>query len=172
MIEKRRELKALELERERLENEKPKEWRPPFKWVFRFNQSKRVVNRDKILVIMFNKKNQIEPPKLMPIYGNLIVYNNKVYKYHAKKIWTMLVMGKPQVYCIREKDMEPISNQDSKELEELMLVKGRSTEYHRLLLQAAIAAQTKKEGPGVNAWLIGGVILVVVVGLLWYFLKG
>lgn len=165
-------LKVLEKERLRLEKEKEKLWKPPYKWQFKFMASKRASNSDKILVMMFNKKNQIEQPKFMPIYGNLIVWNQKVYIYRPKAIWTLMVMGKPQVYCIKEKDMEPISNISSKVLDEIMRTSGRITEYHKILLQAAIAAQTKKDGMKANGWIIAGVIIVVVGGLLWFFLKG
>lgn len=130
-------LEALEKERVAKPKEESKPWRVPFKWNFKFIQSKRASNSDKILVMMFNKKNQIEAPKFMPIYGNKIVYKNKVYLYRPKAVWTLMVMGKPQVYCIKEKDMEPISNISPEALEQLMLEKGRSTVYHRLLLDAA-----------------------------------
>jgi len=152
--------------------QKEKEWRPPFKWQFNFIQSKRASNSDKILVMMFNKKNQIEAPKFMPIYGNIIVWKEKVYVYRAKAIWTMMVRGKPQVYVIKETDMEPISNISSEKLNKLMIASGRGTVYHKLLLQAAVAAQTKKDTKQVN-WLIAGAIILVVIGLLiWFFTKG
>lgn len=171
-IDNQKLIEVLEKEKQRLLKEKDKLWKPPFKWKFKFIQSKRVSNSDKILVMMFNKKNQIEPPKFMPIYGNLIVWNHKVYVYRPKAIWTLMVIGKPQVYCIKEKDMEPISNISLKVLDEMMRTSGRTTEYHKILLQAAIAAQTKKDGIKANGWIIAAVILVVVGGLLWFFLKG
>ena len=151
---------------------KEKEWKTPFKWKMKFMQSKSVKKVDQILVMMFNKKQQIEPPKFMPIYGNIIVYKDKVYRYRPKAIWTMLVQGKPQIYAIKEKDMEPISNISDARLEKLMIDSGRGTEYHKLLLQAALAAQVKPQTKPINMWLVGGVILVVVGGLLWFFLKG
>lgn len=152
--------------------EKEKPWRPPFKWNFKFVQSKRAANSDKILVMMFNKKNQIEAPKFMPIFGNIIVWKNKVYVYRPKAIWTMMVLGKPQVYCIKEDDMEPISNISKEKLERLMVKSGRSTVYHKLLLQAALSAQVKKDTKQMN-WLIAGIVILVVVGaLIWFFTKG
>lgn len=150
-------------------NKKEKSWRPPFKWMFRFTQSKRVANSEKILVMMFNKKNQIEAPKFMPIYGNIIVYKDKVYKYNPKDIWTLLVLGKPQVYCIKEIDMEPITNRD---LHKIRLIPGRSTEYHKLLLQAAVAAKIKEASKPTN-WIVVAVVIAAVIGvLIWFFAKG
>jgi hypothetical protein len=159
-----------ELREYKREKEAPKEklWKIPFKWKFKFKQSKSIKKVDQILVMMFNKKNQIESPKFMPIYGNIIVYHDKVYKYNPKAIWTMLVVGKPQIYCIREIDMEPISNLDIAKV----IREGRSTQYHKLLLQAALAAQMKPTAKPMNMILIVIVILVVVGGLLWFFLKG
>lgn len=171
LIEDYRRLKAKE--REEIEAQLDKKgFKIPFKWKFKFTQSKSIKNVDKILVMMFNKKNQIEAPKFMPIYGNIIVYKNRVYKYNPKAIWTMLVIGKPQIYCIKEKDMEPISNLEIENISEENLKSGRSTEYHNLLLQAALAAQVKKDTKPVNMIVVVGIIIVVLGGLAWFFLKG
>jgi len=51
-----------------------KQFKYPFKWRMKFNQTRRRNNEDKILVIFLNKKNQIEVPRFMPIFdGNMIV---------------------------------------------------------------------------------------------------
>ena len=157
----------LEKEKIELESKNEKPFKIPFKWNFRIVQSRTLKNADKILVMLFNKKNQIEPPKLMTISGNIIVYKDCVYKYNPKAIWTFMIRGKPQIYCIREIDMEPISNLDINKIKQ----EERSTEYHKLLLKAALAAQIQPAKKPVN-WMVVGIVLILVVGgLLWFFMK-
>jgi hypothetical protein len=66
--------------------------------------AKRKINAENMLVIFLNKKNEIEPPKFMPIFdGNMIVWRNKPYEFDPRAVWRVKGMkGTPQAYLIKE----------------------------------------------------------------------
>jgi hypothetical protein len=83
-----RKQKLLQRDKETLETKK--QFKFPFNWRRKFSQSKRKNAEDKMLVLYLNKKNQIEPPKLMPIFdGNMIVWKNKPYEFDPRAVWTV-----------------------------------------------------------------------------------
>lgn len=70
-------------DRERLRNrseeteEKTRFLKWPWRWRRKFSQTSKPRNREMMLVFFLNKKNEIEPPKFMPIFdGNMIVWKN------------------------------------------------------------------------------------------------
>lgn len=147
----------------------------PFKWRWKFNQSKRIGN-DQILVLFLNKKNKIESPKFMPIFdGNMIVYKNKPYEFDPRAVWTIQgVRGNPQVYLIKEIDRRPVMNKFGKmvyrdsavsnmDIDEIR-ARGDSTESDEFLIKAALKAQTTQMKKGVSmALIVLGIIAVVGV---------
>jgi hypothetical protein len=160
-----------------------KKFRFPFKWHWKFKQAKAKANSDKALVLFFNKKNEIEAPVFMPIYsGNMIVYKNKAYEFDPRAIWRIKTKGYPMVYCIKEIDRKPINNKkgqlvfrdaaiSNNDIEQIRM-RGDSTESDEFLIKAALKAQTSKlEGKG--NWLIGGIIIVALIGVvIWLVSSG
>lgn len=147
-----------------------------------------------MLVIYFNKKNEIEPPKFMPIYdGNMVIWKNKPYEFDPRAIWRIKgVRGQPMVYCIKEIDRRPIknpetgrwkrdkqgrvvystdaavSNLDVDEIRE----RGDSTESDEFLIKAALKAQTSQTKKRVSVVIMIVIFLVVAGGLIWFFTSG
>jgi hypothetical protein len=178
------ERKVRELEMKLETKDKSKPFRLPFKWTWKFNQAKKAINTEKALVFFFNKKNEIEAPKFMPIFsGNMIVWKNKVYEFDPRAIWNLRMKGNPRVYCIREIDRRPIINKYGKpvmtkdgqiiygdaaisnlDIEEVRM-RGDSTESDEFLIKAALKAQTAQAQVKTNWIIIGVVLLIVVVGI-------
>lgn len=165
----------------------------PFRWKQKFLRSRRNRDPDQVLVVFFNKKNEIELPKFMPIFvGNMIVYKNKPYEFDPRAIWTIKgVRGNPRVYCIREIDRRPIKNKDgsfkrdkkgriiysvdsaisNNDLDEVR-ARGDSTESDEFLIKAALKAQTSQIKKQVNFAAIAIVALIVIGGLIWFLTSG
>ena len=164
--------------------EKTKPFKFPFKWRLKFNQAKRKSKRELMLVIFLNKKNEIEPPKFMPIFsGNMIVWKNKPYEFDPRAIWTMKGMkGSPRAYLIKEIDRRPVrnkygkivyqdaavSNQDLGEIRE----RGDSTESDEFLIKAALKAQTSSVKKNMNMAVIVVIIIAVIAGVIWFMSSG
>ena len=164
--------------------ERTKEFKFPFKWRFKLRSAKRKRYNDMILVFFLNKKNQIEPPKFMPIFdGNMIVWKNKPYEFDPRAVWTVQGMkGNPQAYFIKEIDRRPIRNKKGKpvyidaavsnlDIDEIR-ARGDSTESDEFLIKAALKAQTTQMKKGVNIALIVIVALIAVGGLIWFLVGG
>lgn len=160
-----------------------KQFRYPFKWRLKFNKAGRKVMSEKMLVLFLNKKNEIEPPKFMPIFdGNMIVWKNKPYEFDPRAIWRIKGIRKnPQAYLIKEIDRRPVrnkygkvvyrdaavSNMDIDEIRE----RGDSTESDEFLIKAALKAQTTQAKKQANIAIM--VILgIIVLGVVMYFLFG
>ena len=181
-------------ERNKETKEKVKQFKFPFKWRKKFSQARRKKFDDMMLVMYFNKKNEIEPPRFMPIYdGNMVIWKNKPYEFDPRAIWTMKgVRGNPRVYCIKEIDRRPIKNpetgkyrRDKKDriiystdaaisnmdVDEIR-ARGDSTESDEFLIKAALKAQTTQTKKQVSAAVIVVVLLVVAGGLIWFFTSG
>jgi hypothetical protein len=164
--------------------EKPAKW--PMKWAGIFKKADKKINRDKALVFYFNKKNEIEEPKFMPIYdGNMIVWKHKVYRFDPRAMWLMKFGNKPtRVYCIREIDRRPIMNPDTKQVifyrggaisnqdADEVISSGNSTDSDELLIKAFLKAQTKEvKKMDVNWWIIGIIAAVVLIGGYFFITK-
>jgi len=168
-------------QREEISEEKTKQFRWPFKWKRKYNASKRKINADNMLVIFLNKKNEMEPPKFMPIFdGNMIVWRNKPYEFDPRAVWRVKGMkGTPQAYLIKEIDRRPVrnkygtvvyrdaavSNQDLDEIRE----RGDSTESDEFLIKAALKAQTSQVKKNVNMAVIV-VVILVILGVVAYLM--
>ena len=163
---------------------KTRQFRWPFKWRRRFSQAKRKRFDEKMLVIFLNKKNEVEPPKFMPIFdGNMIVWKNKPYEFDPRAVWTVKGMrGNPRAYIIKEIDRRPVrnkqgvvvyrdsavSNQDLDEVRQ----RGDSTESDEFLIKAALKAQTSQTKRNVNIVAIIIIVLIALGALIWFFTSG
>jgi hypothetical protein len=172
--------------------DKSRQFRFPFRWMWKFNQSFRKAKTEMALVLFFNKKNQIEVPMFVPIFsGNMIVYKDKAYEFDPRAIWHLKGVRKhPMVYCIREIDRRPIKNPDgtykifrgrkiysqdaaisNMDIDEVR-ARGDSTESDEFLIKAALKAQTSKL-PVKGNWVIAIVVILIIVGgLVWLLSSG
>ena len=170
-------------ERAEISQEDTKEFKWPFKWTRKFKAAKRRRYDDMMLVIFLNKKNEIEPPKFMPIFdGNMIVYKNKPYEFDPRAVWRVKGMkGNPQAYLIKETDRRPVRNKQGRryfkdaavsnmDLEEIRM-REDSTESDEFLIKAALKAQTSQVKKQVNV-IVLVVIGLIAAGALIYFLFG
>jgi len=178
-LEKRQTL----LERSEISEEKTKQFKFPLKWRFKFNQAKKPAKSEMMLVLFLNKKNEIEPPKFMPIFdGNMIVWKNKPYEFDPRAVWRIKgIKGTPQTYLIKEIDRRPVRNKDGKkfyrdaaisnmDIDEIRM-RGDSTESDEFLIKAALKAQTTQNK---KAMTTGAIIIIglIVVGALIYLFTG
>lgn len=158
-----------------------KQFKFPFRWQFKFRSAKKK-NAETQLVMFFNKKNEIEGPKFMPIYsGNMIVYKNKPYEFDPRAIWRIKTKGYPMVYCIKETDRRPIANRSgqvyytdaaitNQDMEEIRK-RGDSTESDEFLIKAALKAQTAQTIK--SNWIIAAIVIgVIIIGVIWFISRG
>ena len=170
-------------ERGNITERKKKEFKWPFKWKSKFSAAKRKRFSDMMLVIFLNKKNELEPPKFMPIFdGNMIVWKNKPYEFDPRAVWRVKGMkGTPQAYLIKEIDRRPVRNHQGRvvytdaavsnmDLDDIRM-RGDSTESDEFLIKAALKAQTSQVKKNVNMAVII-VVGLIVVGAGIYFLMG
>ena len=156
----------------------------PIRWRRKFTQATKKKNKDMLLVIFLNKKNQMEPPKFMPIFsGNMVVWKNKPYEFDPRAMWTILGMKKnPQAYLIKEIDRRPVKNKFDKyiytdaavsnmDLEEIRL-RGDSTESDEFLIKAALKAQTTQISKKKVSIIAMVIVLAIVGGVFWVILGG
>lgn len=156
------------MEREEMTEEKTKQFKFPFKWRSKFNKANKKAMEEMVLVIFLNKKNEIEPPKFMPIFdGNMVIWKNKVYEFDPRALYKVKGMkGNPMAYVIKEIDRRPVSNMDLDEIR----ARGDSTESDEFLIKAALRAQQSQTKKNVNMAVL--IILgLVIVGAVIYFLS-
>jgi|TARA_Y100000034_G_scaffold34720_1_gene42633 hypothetical protein len=180
--ELRKELKLLQRGKE--SGEKTQQFKFPFKWRMKFSQTKRKSKKDMMLIIFLNKKNEIEPPKFMPIFdGNMVVWKNKPYEFDPRAVWTIRgVRGNPRVYLIKEIDRRPVRNKKGQIVYrdaavsnmdlDAVRARGDSTESDEFLIKAALKAQTANVNKAVN---VGAIVIAIIVGvgfLLWFMFGG
>lgn len=171
------------LERNVETEEKTKQFKFPFKWRWSFNRSTK--KPDNVMLVLFlNKKNEIEPPKFMPIFdGNMIVWKNKPYEFDPRAIWTIKGMRKnPKAYLIKEIDRRPVMNKRGRvvyrdaavsnmNLDEIRM-RGDSTESDEFLIKAALKAQTAVNRKNINIMAIIIVSVLLIGGVLWFLFGG
>jgi len=162
-----------------------RQFRFPFKWRRKFNQAGKKRMREMILVFFLNKKNEIEPPKFMPIFdGNMVVWKNKPYEFDPRAVWTLRGIRKnPKAYVIKEIDRRPVKNKFDKymyadaavsnlDLDKIR-AEGDSTESDEFLIKAALKAQTTQMAKKAKVSIIAIIIILAVVcGVLWLILGG
>ena len=139
----------------------------PFKWKQGFGKANKA-SKDQVVVVMLNKKGELEQPKLMPIYaGNLIVWDNTVYEFDPRAVVRIKGLKKyPMAYLIKQIDRRPVSNLDLDEIR----ARGDSTESDEFLIKAALKAQTAKLELKSNMIIIA-IVILLIIGLVVYFLS-
>lgn len=138
----------------------------PFKWNFKFAQARSKAKKNELPCFIFTKDGYLDGPIYLPIrYGNLITWNDQAYKFRPEALWKFRTIKKvPFVYCIKEIDMEPISNLDINEIRE----RGDATEHHQFLLKQFLRASTSPlQGFKINWIVIGILVLVLAGGIIW-----
>lgn len=146
---------------------KTKKWSWPFKWKGKINKGNK--ERDMVVVLYLNIKGELEEPIVVPLYsGNMVIIRNKVYEIDPRAFWITRVGFKTQkVVILREMDRRPVSNLDYDEVK----ARGDCTDSDEFLIKAALRAQTSQVLPGVNKWVVIGIILIIVVGIIWFLAK-
>ncbi|MFW6172530.1 MAG: hypothetical protein ACOC5T_02190 [Elusimicrobiota bacterium] len=160
-----------------------KEFKFPLLWRWKFFRSRRI-SSEEVLVIFLNKKNQIEPPRFMPIYdGNMVVWKNKPYEFDPRAIWTVKGIRKnPQVYLIKEIDRRPVRNHKGQivykdaavsnmDLDEIR-ARGDSTESDEFLIKASLKAQTSTIKRNINIVAVIIIAILLIGGVLWFLFGG
>jgi len=171
-------------ERSEITKKKTKQFKFPFKWKFKFNQAKKASKSEMMLVIFLNKKNEIEPPRFMPIFdGNMIVWKNKPYEFDPRAVWRIKgIKGTPQTYLIKEIDRRPVRNKSGKkfyrdaaisnmDIDEIRM-RGDSTESDEFLIKAALKAQTAQNKKAMTTGAIIIIGLIVLGALAYVFTSG
>jgi len=141
-----------------------------FKWPWQVQQEMKnsIKMKEQMLVFYLNVKNELEQPRMYPIYGGgMIIIKNKPYLLDPTAV---ISFGKYKCMIIREIDRKPVSNNDYREVK----ARGDSTESDELLIKATLKAMIGPQKPQANKNMIvaGIVILVIIVGLVWFMNKG
>jgi hypothetical protein len=141
-------------------------WPIPFKWKSAANKAGK--QRDMVAILFLNIKGEIEPPMILPIYGNMVLLRNKIYEVDPRAFWILRQGTKMYKFLIiKEIDRRPVSNLDLDEIRR----RGDATDSDEFLIKMALRAQTTQTVKGLNkglAILIGIIILGVVI---YFFVK-
>jgi len=179
-LEKRVSLSEKEIETKK----KTKQFQFPFKWKMKFNQAKQPSKSEMMLVFFMNKKNELEPPKFMPIFdGNMIIYKNTPYEFDPRAVWTVRGMkGNPKAYFIKEIDRRPVMNRQSKKIYRDAAVsnmdldeireRGDSTESDAFLVKAVLSAKLTKTAKQVSKGVLIVLGIIVVGVIIWAMTRG
>lgn len=140
-----------------------KPFKIPFKWKSAANKAGK--QRDMVAILFLNIKGEIEPPMVLPIYGNMVLLRNKIYEVDPRAFWILRQGAKMfKFLIIKEIDRRPVSNLDLDEIRR----RGDATDSDEFLIKMALRAQQTQTVKGMNKWaaiLIG----IVVLGVLIYF---
>lgn len=171
-------------EKDEVTKKKTKQFQFPFKWKMKFNQAKQPSKNEMMLVFFLNKKNQMEPPKFMPIFdGNMIVWKNTPYEFDPRAVWIVKGMkGNPQAYIIKEIDRRPVMNNDgikvfkdaavtNTDLDEVR-ARGDSTESDAFLVKAVLSARLAKQTKAISKGVLIVIVIVVVGVIIWAISQG
>ena len=141
-----------------------KPWKIPFKWKSAANKAGK--ERDIVAILFLNMKGEIEPPILLPIYGNMVLLRNKIYEVDPRAFRILRQGGKMfKFLIIKEIDRRPVSNLDLDEIRR----RGDATDSDEFLIKMALRAQQTQTVKSMSKWaaiLIG----IAVVGILIFFL--
>ena len=172
-------------DKEEITKKKTKQFQFPFKWKMKFRQAKQPSKNEMMLVFFLNKKNQLEPPKFMPIFdGNMIIWKNTPYEFDPRAVWIVKGMkGNPQAYIIKEIDRRPVMNNKKKkvvykdaavtntDLDEIR-ERGDSTESDAFLVKAVLSAKLAQAKKAVSKGVLIFIILAVVGVIIWAVSRG
>lgn len=140
-----------------------KPFKVPFKWTNASRKAQR--EKDMVAVLFLNIKGEIEPPVVLPIYGNMVLLRNKIYEVDPRAFWTLRQGGKMFKFLIvKEIDRRPVSNLDLDEIRR----RGDATDSDEFLIKMALRAQQTQTVKSMSKWaaiLIG----IVILGVLIFF---
>lgn len=140
-----------------------KPFKIPFKWKSAANKAGK--QRDMVAILFLNIKGEIEPPMVLPIYGNMVLLRNKIYEVDPRAFWILRQGSKMfKFLIIKEIDRRPVSNLDLDEIRR----RGDATDSDEFLIKMALRAQQTQTVKGMNKWaaiLIG----ILVLGVVIYF---
>ena len=145
-----------------------KKWKIPFKWKRTMNKSSKPAAVDRVLCLFINKKGELDPPILLPIYnGNTIVYNYTIHEVDPRDIITLHQKRKSYKLLIyRLMDRKAISNRDYAEVKN----RGESTVNDEVLIKAMLTAKTaqmSRKQIGKGALIIGAAAVAGII--IWFF---
>ena len=172
-------------EKDKVTKKKTKQFQFPFRWKMKMNQSKQPSKNEMMLVFFMNKKNELEPPKFMPIFdGNMIIWKNTPYEFDPRAVWTVKGMkGNPKAYFLKEIDRRPVMNKlynreiyrdaaiSNMNLDEIR-ARGDSTESDAFLVKAVLSARLAKTKMPINKGLLIIIILVIIGIVIWAVSRG
>jgi hypothetical protein len=168
------ELKLADAKKITLEEKKPMPWKGKFKSVFKKNPKKL---KDKVMVMCFNSKMEIEEPVILPIIsGGIVVYKDKGFKFDPAALYTIKIGNKiNRVLVLEEDDRIPIGSRykqvKASDIEELKK-QGRYTFNDSILLKMLWNAQVEKIPKGAPAGMIKWIIIAAVALIVIYmFMK-
>lgn len=142
-----------------------------FKWPPKWNSAaKKSHLRNHILVFYLNIKGELEPPRMVPIYGgHMVIIRDKVHEIDPRSLWTTKIGAKThKLVIIREIDRRPVSNLDWDEIRK----RGDATDSDEFLIKAALKAQVgaAKKPLSKGAMILIG--LAVAAMLIFFFTSG
>ena len=150
--------------------DKVKKWKFPFKWKMTMNKSTKSSSEEKVLCFFINKKSELDPPVLLPIYnGNTLVYKYTIHEIDPRDILTLHIKKKSYKLLIyRLMDRKAVSNRDYGEVR----VRGDSTLDDEVFIKAMLTAKASQI---TKAQMSKGVLIVVgliIAGaVIWFFSK-
>lgn len=140
-----------------------KPWKVPFKWKSAANRAGK--ERDMVAILFLNIKGEIEPPMVLPIYGNMVLLRNKIYEVDPRAFWILRQGAKMYKFLIvKEIDRRPVSNLDLDEIRR----RGDATDSDEFLIKMALRAQQTQTVKSMSKWaaiLIG----IGILGVLIFF---
>lgn len=144
-----------------------KQKRFKFPWKVKNEMKKSSKKREMVLVFYLNMKNELEWPRVYPIYGtNMVIIRSKPYFFDPRAVVTF---GKHKCIIYREMDRKPVSNLDYDDVKK----RGDSTESDELLIKAALKAVIqggqKKE---MNKTVIIIVVIIIIAAVVFFMAKG
>ena len=137
-----------------------------FPWAVKGQMKSSLKQKEIVLVFYLNVKNELEWPRLYPVYsGNMVIIRNKPHELDPRAIFTF---GKYRCMIFREIDRRPVSNMDFDEVRK----RGDSTDSDEFLIKAAMKAMQGGIKKELNkTWIIVGVI-IAVIALIFFMMKG
>jgi len=157
-----------EMEKDTQENKK--DWKFPFKWKRTMNKSLKNSVQDKVLCFFINKKGELDPPVLLPIYnGNTLIYKYTIHELDPRDIITLHLKKRSYkllIYNITNR--KAFSSMDYGEIKK----KGDSTIDDEVFIKAMLtakASQIAKQKIGKGALIIGGLAIAGII--IWFFSK-
>lgn len=155
-----------EMEKDTRENKK--NWKIPLKWKRTMNKSTKPSPKDKALCFFINKKGELEPPVLLPVYnGNIVIYKYTIHEVDPRDFLTLHQKKRSYKLLIYNiTDRKAVSNRNYG----VVKANGNSTLDDEVLIKAMLTAKTSqmaKQQIGKGALVIGGLAVAGII--IWFF---